>query len=79
MTKDEVFAVVLRQVREVLPDVGEAEIRPERSMRELGANSIDRMDVVAGSMDELGIQVPVSDFAGVENLSGLVDALHARC
>ncbi len=79
MTKDEVFAVVLRQVHDVLPDVGEAEIRPERSMRELGANSIDRMDVVAASMDELGIQVPVSEFAGVDNLSGLVDALHARC
>jgi polyketide biosynthesis acyl carrier protein len=78
MTKDEVFGVVQRHVRDVLPEVSEADIRPDRSMRDLGANSLDRMDVLVASIDELGIEVPVSEFAEVKSIGGLVDALHAR-
>lgn len=79
MTKEEVFAVVRRHVREVLPDTPESEIRPERSMRELGANSMDRMDVVVAAMDELGIHVPPVALAEVDNLGGLAEVLHAHC
>jgi polyketide biosynthesis acyl carrier protein len=76
---DDVFSVVCAQLKEVLPDVTADEIRPETSMADLGANSIDRMDVVVSSQDELGIRVPAAEFSDVRNLQGLVDVLHMHC
>lgn len=79
MTEEEVFAVVREQVGEVLPHLADSEVTIQRSLRELGANSIDRMDVVIGASDELGVQVPAAEFAGVHDLRGLVDVLRAYC
>jgi polyketide biosynthesis acyl carrier protein len=47
-------------------------------MKELGANSIDRADVVLQSMEALGVTFPLNELAGVDNIQGLVDFLHAR-
>jgi len=79
VTWDDVFSVVRGQVAEVLPDVSVADVHPDQSMAALGANSLDRMDVVVASQDRLGIQVAAAEFADVENLRGLVDVLHAHC
>lgn len=79
MTWDEVLVVVLGQLAKVVPDVRPDQVRPEQSMSDLGAGSIDRMDVVVASQDELGIQVPASEFADIANIRGLVDVLHAHC
>lgn len=71
MTQDEIFAVILRNVVEVLPELADREVTPKDSMRELGANSIDRMDVVIAAQDELGIKVPASAFADAPDLGSL--------
>jgi polyketide biosynthesis acyl carrier protein len=78
MTRADVFAVVTQQILEVLPDLDPALIHEDQSMRDLGANSIDRADVIVQTMEQLGVKFPISDLAGVTNLRGLVDVLHAR-
>lgn len=75
MTDDELFAIVRRHIVDVLPGVDPAAIRPDRAMRDLGANSLDRMDVVIGVQDELGIRVPTAALAGVSDLRSLVGVL----
>lgn len=71
MTKDEIFAVIRRHLIEVVPELADSQINPEHSMRDLGANSIDRMDVVIAAQDELGIKVPASDLARADDLRSL--------
>lgn len=75
MSKEHVFEVVKNVVMEVLPDVKPEEISMERSLKELGANSIDRMEVVTMSMEELDLKIPLMSFAQVSNIEGLVDVL----
>lgn len=75
MSKDHVFEVVKNVVMEILPDVKPEQISLERSLRDLGANSIDRMEVVTMSMEELGLKIPLMSFAHVSNIEGLVDVL----
>ncbi|WP_368857878.1 phosphopantetheine-binding protein [Streptomyces sp. DH12] len=41
-------------------------------MRDLGANSIDRMDVVIAAQEELGVKVPNSELTGAGDLRSLV-------
>lgn len=77
MTEQEIFAVLRRHLLDVLPDLDEGRIQLDRSMKDLGANSIDRMDVVIGVQDELGVNVPAAAMKDVHDLRSLVTALKA--
>lgn len=78
MTEQDLFEVVCRHIQEVLPDVEVERIQLDHNMRELGANSIDRMDVVIGVQDELGIGVPSEALSKVHNLRSLVAVLQVH-
>jgi polyketide biosynthesis acyl carrier protein len=78
MEKSAVFAIVKNVAQSILVGVDASEITPEKSLVELGANSIDRVEVVTGAMEQLGVKVPRVEFSGAKNLQGLVDILHAH-
>ncbi|MEO6089932.1 MAG: phosphopantetheine-binding protein [Umezawaea sp.] len=75
MDEAAIFAVVRQNVLAVLPEVDPDAITPDRTLTELGANSIDRADVTALSMDDLGVAVPVTAFAGVASIGDLVQVI----
>ncbi|MFJ3929944.1 phosphopantetheine-binding protein [Streptomyces sp. NPDC090029] len=75
MTPDEIFAVVRRNLIDVIPELTEAQITLGHSMRELGANSIDRMDVVIATQDDLGVRVPAEQLTRANDLRSLVAVL----
>jgi len=53
----------------------EKTVDPDKSMKELGANSLDIVEVVSRSMRELKVKVPRSELATLTNVNGLVDLL----
>jgi len=71
----EIFEVVRRKTVEVLPDVAPSAVSLDGRLVDLGANSLDRVDIVTLTMDELGIVVPVTEFGGVNDLRSLVALL----
>ena len=75
MPKEHVFEVVKNVISEILPDVKPEQISIEQNLKDLGANSIDRMEVVTMSMEGLGLKLPLMSFAQVSNIEGLVDVL----
>lgn len=75
VTRTEVFEIVKGHVREVLPEVAPEAITPEGNLTALGANSVDRMEVVTLSLQSLALDIPLMSFAGVNDLQGLVDVL----
>lgn len=77
MTKEQVFTLVQAKICEILPDVTAEQVTAEVRMRELGANSIDRSEVVTESLADLGIRAPLVKFGGAETVGGLVELLHA--
>lgn len=78
MTRDALFQIVKTNLLSVLPDLDPALITEDKSMRDLGANSIDRADVIIQTMEELGIRFKIAELAEVRTLGGLVDFLAAR-
>ncbi|WP_415949121.1 phosphopantetheine-binding protein [Streptomyces sp. KLOTTS4A1] len=72
MTESEIFAALTRNLVDVLPDLLGVHITADLTMRELGANSIDRMDVLIGTQEELGVTIPVSEFGAAQELGSLV-------
>jgi polyketide biosynthesis acyl carrier protein len=75
MTGEEIFTVVRGIVLEVLPDLDPDSVKMQSSLAQLGANSIDRLDVTLGAMEALRLRIPMTAFAGVSNLEGLVNVL----
>lgn len=74
-SEERVFILVKRVIGEVLPDLDQALIAPNKSLLELGANSVDRVEVVTTSMERLDLTVPLSKFANVNNIGELVSVL----
>jgi polyketide biosynthesis acyl carrier protein len=75
MAKENVYEVVKNVIMEVIPDLTPEMISIDKSLKELGANSIDRMEVVTLSMEALKLKLPLMSFASVTNIEGLVDVL----
>lgn len=75
MAKEQVYEVVKSVIMQVLPDLDADMISIEKRLKDLGANSIDRMEVVTMSMEELGLKIPLMSFAQVNNIEGLVEVL----
>ena len=77
--EDRIFAVVKSKVVEVLEGIDPARITPSTSLVDLGANSIDRVEVAISSMEALGLAVPVTQLHGVKDLMGLVQVFSRHC
>jgi polyketide biosynthesis acyl carrier protein len=75
MNEDKVFEAVRRNVATVVPELDPESISIEDALADLGCTSVDRADVVALTMEELGISVPVREFEGVRNIRSLVNVL----
>ncbi len=75
MERDEVAVVVRKHLIEVLPELKGTDIDLSQSMRDLGANSLDVVEVVSCAMRELKVKVPRSELSKVQDMSGLVDML----
>jgi len=76
MTRDDVLAVVKKHILDVTEDVAAGDIDPARSMKELGINSLDIVEVVSASMRELKVKVPRAELSKLTNIDGLVDLLY---
>ena len=78
MTKPEIYAVVREQLLTVIPDLDPERIGLQMGLGDLGANSVDRADIVMLTLEALQLNVPLHQLASVKNIGELVDALHAR-
>ena len=77
-TRDAVFAVVKENILGILDQVDEAAISESAALKELGANSLDRAEIVTGSMEDLGLAFPMRELAGVGNIGELVAFLYDK-
>jgi acyl carrier protein len=76
MTKDQVFEVVRTNIVDLLDDVVAAQVDRRKSMKELGANSLDIVEIVTCCMRDLRVKVPRSELNTLQNIGDLVDLLH---
>jgi acyl carrier protein len=78
LTREEMFAVVKSNIHEIIEGAKEVEIKEADSMRDLGADSLEIVEVVSRSMKALKIKVPRGELSRAQNLKDLLD-LFERC
>ena len=76
ITRDKVLEVVKGHLVDTIEELEGVEIDPSKSMKDLGANSLDIVEVVSCSMRELKVKVPRSELNKLTDINALVDMLH---
>jgi acyl carrier protein len=73
--REEIASIVRKHLARVVDDLKESDIDMSRSMKDLGATSLDMVEVVSLTMRELKVKVPRSELGKLTNMNGLVDLL----
>jgi polyketide biosynthesis acyl carrier protein len=68
-------ALVQETVAQILPGVPRAHITGDKHLRELGADSVDRVEIILSLIDRLRLDEPMSSFSDLPDLDALVDFL----
>lgn len=76
MDRDAVYKVVTEYLLKTVVDLDEARIDPRQSMLEMGATSLDIVEIVSVSMRKLQVKVPRAALSELKCLNDLVDLLH---
>ena len=75
-TKEEILKIVKQHLADNIDDLDEAAFDPAKSMKDMGANSLDIVEVVSCTMRDLKVKVPRAELAKLSNVTELVDLLH---
>jgi polyketide biosynthesis acyl carrier protein len=78
MTTGSIFTVLKKVICEVLPQLRERELSPIDTLEELGANSVERADIVLMVLEELNLNISPVDMFGPRNIGELVELLNAK-
>ncbi|MEA3491582.1 MAG: phosphopantetheine-binding protein [Campylobacterota bacterium] len=74
MTKDEIKNVIIRQILEIAPEIEEDEIEADENIqRSLEIDSFDFLRILTAMNEELGVDVPESDYAKVESVESMAE------
>lgn len=75
MNKQEVFEAVKKSIVEIIPELSTRAITLEDSLRELGANSIDRAEILIQTMSDLQVKIPLLEFGSAKNINDIVSVI----
>ena len=79
MTQEEVGQIVREVIRVVLPSVPAEAVTGDRHLRDLGADSVDRVEIILMLLERFDLEEPMSTFSAIPNIDALVAVLFERC
>jgi len=80
MSRDEIKNAVLRALSDVAPEADPATLRADVGLRDqLDIDSMDSLNFVIGIHEQVGIDIPESEWARLQTLDQVVDYVAERC
>ncbi len=74
MTKEEIKSAIIKQILEIAPDIQEDEIKlNDNIQRSLEIDSFDFLKILTALNEELGVEVPESEYAKVDTLEHMAE------
>lgn len=78
MEKEHIFELVVRHACEVIPELEGHAFQPRDRLTELGANSVERAEIVTLLLESLSLRIPRVALFGATDIGELVDAVHEK-
>lgn len=74
----EIRAAVEHVIRQILPEFQGRDIPEDKHLRDLGADSIDRVEIILTLIDRLKLADSMSSFADIPNIGEMILYLEER-
>ena len=78
MSKEEILKIIIENLLDVIPEIASEDITRSDSLKDLGANSIDRADIIEMTLESLSLNIPLTELGAAGNIGELVDLFHAK-
>jgi polyketide biosynthesis acyl carrier protein len=78
MPNQRVFEVIVQHTREVVPELDDHAFQPSDSLRELGANSIDRAEILMMTLESLSVSIPLVELADAKDIGELAELIDGK-
>lgn len=79
VSREAVERVLRETIAAVLPSVPADAIAGNKHLQDLGADSVDRVEMILMLLDRLHLDEPMSSFSRLPDIDALVTFLHERC
>ncbi len=79
MEKKEIFEIIVSHICEIIPELENHSFEPGDSLKSLGANSIDRAEILTMTLESLSLHIPLVELASASNIGELVETIHEVC
>lgn len=77
MERQAVLEVIKKHMAKAVSSIP-PDLDPARRFTDYGANSLDIVEIVSGTMRELKVKIPRVELSDIQNIDGLIDKLIAR-
>lgn len=71
----EIWVGVSSVILSILPSLSEADLNLSLHLKDLGADSIDRVEIIMSTINHFKLQTPLSAFSEVPNIGALVELI----
>lgn len=78
MNKEQIFEIITLHTRAVIPALKEHGFQWSDALKSLGANSIDRSEIIMMTLESLSLNIPLIEIARAENIGELAGILHGK-
>lgn len=75
VTENEILNDLKNNIKQIFPDLDIASISPSDSLKDLGANSLDRADILVDTMATFKLKLPMVAFKDANNINDIVQIL----
>jgi polyketide biosynthesis acyl carrier protein len=79
VSRESIELVVREVLAVILPSVPAEAIAGNKHLRDLGADSVDRVEIILMLLDRFHLDEPMSSFSQLPDVDALVTFLHERC
>ncbi len=76
MTKTAIITLIKNNLIEIIPELEDEEIDVQETLVDLGANSIDRGELIALTLEALELEVSRIEFVGAQTIEELADLMY---
>jgi len=78
MNVQEIINIIKGHAIEIIPKLEDHDFKPDDALKDLGANSIDRSEIIMMTLESLSLNIPLIHIARAENIGELVGILHEK-
>jgi len=76
MDKIELFEIIKKNIYDVIPELEGKNIEIQDSLSGLGANSIERADIIMMTLEDIKKSMPLHHFAQAPNINGIIEVIY---